>query len=180
MSEEMFVEIPLELEDEGFDVGDVPEEVPEEKPVKAFAPIPDARPGGAPGWVKVPQGMRFPRGRQVAFIKLLPQWTDAPHKGERQCIVWGLTDIDEKMAMSRAMGDPNRVVSELTKQMIRSVDGAVVDWSGVGGPGSIDQWWRDIGGKCRQILIRIYTQMNVLPDEDRKHFFENCIELRLT
>ena len=175
-------ETPLDLEDDGYSDAE-PAIVPEEegaKPVKAFAPIPDARPGGAPGWARLPAGMRFPRGRQVAFIKFKPEWTDAPQKGERQCIVWGLTDIDEKLAFGRAMGDSNRAMGELTKQMIRSIDGIPVDWSGGGGPGSIDAWWREIGGKCRQILSRIYTQMNVLPPEDQKHFFEQCIELRTT
>lgn len=174
-------ETPLDLEDDATQVQEpaAAQEAPA-KPAKAFAPIPDARAGGAPPWARLPAGMKFPRGRQVAFIKFKPEWTDAPQNGERQCIVWGLTDIDEKLAFGRAMGDPNRAMGELTKQMIRAIDGVQVDWSGGGGPGSIDAWWREIGGKCRQMLSRIYTQMNVLPPEEQKDFFENCIELRTT
>lgn len=174
-------ETPLDLEDEfAAPMADDSDEAVEETPVKAFAPIPDARAGGKPPWAKCPVGMKFPRGRQVAFLKLLPQWTDAPHKGERQCIIWGLTDIDEKLAFGRSMGDVNRAMGELTKQMIRAIDGVVVDWSGNPGVGNIDLWWREIGGKCRQILTRVYTQMNVLSEDDRKHFFESCIEVRTT
>ena len=174
-------ETPLVLEDDVYAIEDEVIDDPEKPlPIQEFAPIPAARAGGAPPWAKLPTGMRFPRGRQVAFIRLLAEWTDSPQKGERQCIIWGLTDIDEKLAFGRAMGDPNRAHAELTKQMVRSIDGVVVDWSGNPGPGNIDVWWREIGGKCRQLLSRIYTQMNVLGEEERKHFFESCIELRTT
>lgn len=142
--------------------------------------LPAARPGGAPAWVVLPPNLKFPRGRQVGFIRFEAQWTDSPQKGDRQCIIWGLSDIDEKVAFTRAMSDPNRAAAELAKQMVRAIDGYQVDWSGTPGPACIDEWWREIGGKCRQMLIRIYAQTHVLPEEDRKRFFESCIEFRTT
>jgi len=174
-------EQPLALEDETYPATNDDLSPPAEEPApRQFAPLPDARSGGAPKWATVPPNLKFPRGRQVAFIRFKAEWTDAPHRGDRQCIVWGLTDIDEKVALGRAIGDPNRAANELAKQMIRSVDGHVVDWSGDPGPGNIDQWWREVGGKCRQMLIRIYTQLHVLSEDDRRTFFESCIELRTT
>lgn len=172
-------EQPLQLED---DIITTPTaaDVKEAGKERAFAPLPDARAGGAPAWATIPGGLKFPRGRQVAFIRFLAAWTDTPQKGDRQCIVWGLTDVDEKIALSRAIGDPNRAAGELSKQMIRSIDGLQVDWSGDDNPANIDTWWREIGGKCRQMLIRIYTQLHVLSEDDRRTFFESCIELRTT
>lgn len=143
-----------------------------------YAPLPAARPGGAPPWVKIPEGFKFPRGRQVAFIRFRAAWTDTPDKGERQCILWALTDADEKVALSRAMGDVNRAANELAKQMVRGIDGYVADWSGNEGSGNIDRWWTEIGGRCRGMLVRIFTQLHVLNDEERKDFFESCIVLR--
>jgi hypothetical protein len=165
-------EQPLTLNDDGYP------SAPEEEPEKPFADLPDARPGGAPGWVKIPEGFTFPRGRQVAFLRFRGTWTDTPDKGERQCILWALTDADEKMALSRAQGDVNRAANELAKQMVRALDGHVADWSGNPGVGNIDQWWNEIGGRCRGMLVRIFTQLHVLNTEERKDFFEHCIELR--
>lgn len=167
-------EQPLALEE----IAEPQEPSPVDPPKQRIIPEPKA--GGAPAWSKVPADMRFPRGRQVLFVRFEAAWTDSPHKGDRQCIIWGLTDIDEKAAFGRAMSDPNRAANELAKQMVRSIDGHVTDWSGTEGPANIDLWWREIGGKCRQMLIRLYTQLHVLPDEDRKRFFESCIEVRST
>ena len=164
-------EQPLRLEDEVAPVPGL-----QQDPV--INQLPESKVGGAPAWAKIPSDLKFPRGRQVAFLRFRQEWTDTPASGERQCIVWSLTDADEKMALSRAMGDAARAASELTKQMLRSVDGFVADWSGAPSPANIDTWWRDIGARCRQMLIRIYTQLHVLSEDERKDFFENCIELR--
>ena len=174
----------LELEDEvvspvteGSQEDDVVEDEKEAQRHRFDVPLPASRVGGAPSWAKIPKGMKFPRARQSVFMKFLPQWTDTPQKGERQCMCWGLTDTDEKMAIDRAMGDNNRAAAELTKQMIRSIDGVEVACDGLPGTGNIDQWWREIGGRCRQMLVRIYTQLHTLSEEERKHFFEECISV---
>lgn len=176
LAEEQLTEQPLVVED----VSNAPDAPEEDDPsvVAPFAELPAARPGGAPAWVKIPEGFKFPRGRQVAFIKFKADWTDTPDKGERQCILWSLTDADEKMALVRARGDVNRAASELAKQMVRALDGFSADWSGNPGSGNIDTWWNEIGGRCRGMLVRIFTQLHVLSEDERTDFFENCIELR--
>ncbi len=184
--EEDLQEQPLPLEEESpedtiaeVSEDDSTEEAEVMKPKRYFA-IPNARAGGAPQWAKIPSGFKFPRGRQVAFIRFRAEWTDTPWKGDRQAIVWSLTDADEKIGLARAMGDVNRAANELSKQMLRAVDGYEVTWDGSPGPGNIDRWWTEIGGKCRQILVRVYTQLHVLSEEERTDFFENCIEVRTT
>lgn len=154
------------------------EEVAIEPKAERFATLPEATQGGAPPWVKIPEGFKFPRGRQIAFVRFRAEWTDTPEAGERQAILWALTDADEKIALSRAMGDVNRAAGELAKQMVRAIDGYVSDWTGANGPANIDQWWNAIGGRCRGMLIRIFTQLHVLNEDERKDFFEHCIALR--
>ena len=180
-------EQPLNLEDDPDALEDVDAaegeteetEAPAVKPKRYFA-MPDARAGGAPPWAKIPAGFKFPRGRQVAFLRFRAEWTDTPWKGDRQAVVWSLTDADEKIGLGRAMGDVNRAANELSKQMLRAIDGHEAVWDGTPGPGNVDRWWTEIGGKCRQILVRVYTQLHVLSEEERTDFFENCIEVRTT
>jgi len=173
-------EQPLTVDDEvdpGRQADDAATEAKAKKD-QTFAPLPEARAGGAPAWVEIPANFKFPRGRQVAFVRFRASWTDTPEKGERQAILWALTDADEKVALSRAMGDVNRAANELAKQMVRAVDGHVADWSGEPGPANIDRWWNEIGARCRGMLVRIFTQLHVLNEEERKDFFESCIALR--
>lgn len=131
----------------------------------------------APAWAadKIPQGMRFPRGIEVLFVRIRAEVTHARHKGDRILIVWGLTDADEKLALGRSMADGNRAAVEMTKQMVRAIDGAQVDWSGRPGSGNIEQLWREIGGKGRGQLTRLYTQLHVYDREEQRDFFENCV-----
>jgi hypothetical protein len=168
----------LEFEDEEvFTPANETADEPKEEEKIYTTLLPDGKTGGAPLWAKIPKGMKFPRARQAIFIRFEAKWTDSPQRGERQCICWGLTDVDEKFAISRAMGDPNRAAAELTKQMIRAIDGVEVDWDIKPGTININQWWREIGGRCRQMLIRIYTQLHTLTDEERQRFFEECISV---
>lgn len=169
----------------------------EEREVSLEPPrlIPEARAGGAPGWVRLPSGLRFPRGRQVMFIRYPSIWTDTPGMGQtmpdaeahemagkdalwRQCICWPLSVGDQKLAVGRAMGDGNRISDELTKQMIRAIDGHEVDWSGMPGPGNIDVWWDQIGGRCRGLLNKIFAQLHILSRQELQLFFERCIAVR--
>lgn len=179
-NEEQPLTLEAEPEPEPEGIGTPEDEAAAAAPAKRFFEIPDARAGGAPPWAKIPAGFKFPRGRQVAFLRFRAEWTDTPWKGDRQAIVWTLTDADEKVALGRATGDVNRAASELSKQMLRAIDGHEVDWGGTPGPGNVDRWWTEIGGKCRQILVRVYTQLHVLSEEERADFFENCIEVRST
>lgn len=138
--------------------------------------------GGAddmPEWAVLPNDLKIPKGRVVAFILFRADWTDTPDKGDRQCIVWNLSDADERIALKRtAMGDGLGAVSELAKQSVRAVDGHRVDWSKPKGPGSIDQFWREIGAKCRALVQRWYLQNHQLTDREQADFFENCVAVR--
>lgn len=134
---------------------------------------------GIPDWVIIPQGFKMPTGgRTVSFIKFRAEWTDTPGKGDRQCIIWNLNGADEKLAIARSRGDHMRLMAELTKQMVRAVDGHKVNWSGKGGPGNVDLWYDAIGAKCRQIIQNHYVKTHALTEEERTDFFENCIAVR--
>jgi hypothetical protein len=131
----------------------------------------------APGWAKIPQGMKFPKGIDVLILRLRPEWTMYPGKGERQVILWQLTDGDQKLAISRAMGDSNRLGIEMTKQMIRAADGMQINWTGdPSAPGiDIDRFWHEIGQKGRSLLHRITNQMCIMSEDEHADFFEHCI-----
>lgn len=132
-----------------------------------------------PEWVVLPPDLKIPSGRVVAFLRFKAEWTDTPTKGDRQCIVWNLSDADERLALKRAnLNDGLSAISDLAKQSIRAVDGVRVDWSKGKGPGSIDQFWREIGAKCRALLQRWYLQNHQLNDAEQKDFFESCVAVR--
>lgn len=157
---------------------------------------------GAPPWALIPSGLKFPRGKSIMFFRFKSRLTDAPWKGNphadengqlitettyvngqevtevvlfRQCIVWPLNVADKRLAMGRSLGDNERAFEELTRQMIRIVDGEQVSWA-MAGP--IDVFWNDLGEKCRGLLGRIYTKLHVLAPEDQLDFFANCVVAR--
>jgi len=155
------------------------EEPEAEPPVRVGGRLPKATSDRIPPWVKLPEGFRFPRNRAVAFLFFHAHMTDTPGKGDRQAIVWSLDPEGEKMAFGRALSDVNRAPAELSKQMVRAVDGHAVDWSGLpGAPGNVDVFWRDIGPKYRDLIQRVYVQLHVLTREETDDFFENCVALR--
>lgn len=135
---------------------------------------------GLPEWATMPEGLKVPPGRQVHALRFRSEWTDVPGKGDRHCIVWNLSDAEERIALKRSGGgdEPVSMATELAKQMIRAIDGHKADWSGVAGPGNIDVFWREIGSKCRQLVVRWYTQTHMLSDAERADFFENCVASR--
>lgn len=162
--------------------------------------LPEPQAAGAPPWATVPTGMRFPRGKQVMFVRFKSVWTDAPWKGEsfvdpvtqqteldargkpvlwRQCVVWPINTADKTLALERARRDPNRAPDELTKQMIRAIDGVEVDWAVVRGNG-IEMFWNELGEGCRGLLTRLFTRLHVLNAEAVQDFLETCIEVRTT
>jgi hypothetical protein len=166
------------------DAGDEKEEGP--KPYRPELPEAEAR--GAPPWVKIPNGFKFPRGRQVLFLKFRAEWTDAPWKGDeltgldgkwRQCICWPISIGDKKVAFGRAKSDPNRASDELTLQMIRAIDGREVKWDGLP-EGRVEDWWNEIGERCRNLLTKVFLQLHSLDRSQQQDFFENCIAVRTT
>lgn len=160
---------------EEFDPTEQQEEEPEAPPRPA---LPESNGDDVPEWALIPSNMRVPKGRQVVFLRFPPALTGNPQRGERQCIVWTLNDGEEKLANDRTGGSSARAAAEFTKQMIRAVDGVVVDWSKPKGPGSIDEFWREVGPKGRNMLMRIYTQLHLASDEETRDFFESCVAVR--
>ena len=147
-------------------------------PLPAVAGVPDPEGDDVPEWGVVPENLRVPKGKRIMFIRFRAEWTDAPMKGERQCIIWTLTDGEEKLANDRCGGSSSRAPAEYSKQMIRAIDGVTVDWSKRVGPGSIDEFWREIGPKCRGMLMRIYAQLHLPSDPELNDFFEHCVAVR--
>lgn len=131
-----------------------------------------------PTWVKVPPGFKPPKGEQVVFMLFRAEWTSNPNKGDRQAIAWPITVQDERNALARSKGDVLRSIDELAKQMCRYIDGLPIDWTGANPEASIDQFWNEIGPKCRNLVHRVYTQTHNLNDSEHADFFENCLAVR--
>jgi hypothetical protein len=140
--------------------------------------LPASQGDDVPDWALVPSQLRIPKGKQVLFLRFRAEMTDAPLKGERQCIVWSLTDGEEKLANDRCAGNSSRAPAEFSKQMIRAVDGVPTDWGRSKGPGAVDEFWREIGPKGRNMLMRIYTQLHLASDNEVRDFFEHCVAVR--
>jgi hypothetical protein len=133
----------------------------------------------APAWAVIPDGLKVPQGWQLWFVQFRAKLTSTPGKGDRHCVLWNLSEADEKLAAKRAKGDPMRIIDECAKQMIRAVDGAIADWSGNwASPGSIDTFWREIGGKARHKLKELYLKNHTMTTEETADFFENCVAVR--
>jgi hypothetical protein len=145
---------------------------------------------GVPAWAKVPEGFAFPAGWTVWFIRFPARMTNRPRGGERQCIVWNLSEADEKRASRAARGDGLRIIDEMTKATIRSIDGqriklgpsvaaAAVGQSGEdAGFANVTTFWTEIGGKCRHQLKSLYLKNHVMEAAENADFFENCVAPR--
>jgi hypothetical protein len=131
-----------------------------------------------PEWVLIPPPpFKLPRRRVLSFLRFRAIWTDTPEKGDRQCILWNLTATDERFALQRSRGDGLRTITEYAKQMVRAIDGVVVNRSGTGA-GNVDAWWNEVGAKCRQLIINHYLRTHTLNTDERKDFFSNCVAVR--
>jgi len=124
---------------------------------------------------KVPKELRLPRGLQVVCVSIPKELTPRPDLGDRVLLLWELSEGDEKLAVMRAMGDGARVGAEFAKQMVRAIDGHVARWDGMPGPGSVDALWREIGAKGRNLLMKIYVQINQPNRDELQRFFERCV-----
>lgn len=133
-----------------------------------------------PDWVKVPsgEGFRFPKNKRVFFIRIKAEWCDAINKGDRVVICWTLTDAEENMAVKRALGDSTRTYKEMSKLMIRAIDGAKTDWSGNPGPGNIARFWDEIGPVGRNLLINVFHKTHGPKASDIFDFFRSCFVSR--
>jgi len=128
-----------------------------------------------PSWVVVPEGLKIPVGRRLLCLQFEADITETPHKGDRHCIAWTLSDGEERLANARCNGDSSRYATEFTKQMIRAVDGVMVDWSKPKGPGSLDEFWREIGPKGRHLAARMYSRTHLPSDEELDRFLSHCV-----
>ncbi len=135
-----------------------------------------------PEWFTAPPGLKMPAGRVVAFMRFKAEWTDTPNKGDRVCLLWPLTSRDETFALKRTRGDSQRTLNEMAKQMIRVIDGHLVDWSmtkgGSGGVPGVEIFWNDIGAKCRQQVINYYLRTHSMSNEEAADFFGQCLHIR--
>jgi hypothetical protein len=132
---------------------------------------------GAPDWAIIPADLTLPEGKEACFVRFRAAWTDYPSRGDRQCILWTLSDSDEKLAAKRARGDANRIIIELTKGCIRAIDGHRADWVRPG-PASVERFWNEIGAKCRSMLTNYYFKNHSLSTEEQADFFTSCIAFK--
>jgi hypothetical protein len=148
--------LDLDADDDGSGIGNVP--------MGAL--------DGAPDWAKVPKDFVMPAGWTIWFVRFPAGLTNLPSRGERQVVLWNLSDMDEKLAARRAAGNANRIIDEMTKQMIRAVDGFVV------APEVRDRFWSEVGGKCRHQLKSLYLRTHTMDEKENTDFFADCIASR--
>jgi hypothetical protein len=158
----------------GGDFDDLPERRQSETLDEAAARDPNR----IPEWVKIPPKMKIPDGQEVGFMLFRAKWTAKPQLGDRQVILWPLTDADEKLAMKRTRGESGRSLTEASKQTIRAIDGVKANWTGAFVLGNVDTFWNDIGPKCRQLVMNFYLKTHTLEVAEQLDFFANCLVVR--
>jgi len=136
-----------------------------------------------PAWAKVPAGFSFPPGWTIWFVRFRAPMTNMPKGEDRTCILWNLSESDEKRASKLARGDGIRIIDEMAKAMIRSVDGKKISLAPThpadgDGFASVAAFWNEIGGKCRQQLKGIYLKTHVMDASENADFFEHCVAPR--
>jgi hypothetical protein len=170
---------PEEARQAEQDAETLDDQEPDQTPLGRAADRPAAEEGALPPWVEVPTDLVFPRGKQVGFMRFKAEWTDRPELGDRNIIIWGLTDNDEKLAISAARGEGGRTVPEMAKRIIRSIDGHRADWTGKkSGPGGVDRFWNEIGPKCRTLVTNMYWKTHQLSMEETADFLLHCVVFR--
>ncbi len=123
---------------------------------------------GAPAWARVPADLIIPKNVEVAFMKV-------PLKdgSEMVLVLWELGVRDERLARARTQGDiGTRLMDEMSKQMIRAIDGVRVDWSN---PFTVEKAWEEMGAKYRSVLNVWYLKAHQLNDDERTDFFAKCV-----
>lgn len=126
----------------------------------------------APDWGIVPPNLKLPpSGVVMAFLRIPSKLTMNPSKGDRQCIVWPLDEVEETRAHKRARGERPLAVQELAKGCVRAVDGAAVEWGM--GAANLMTFWKEIGPKGRALVINYYMKQHVVDEEEALDFFSN-------
>jgi hypothetical protein len=140
---------------------------------------------GRPAWCKpFPPKFQIPKGKSPVFMRFRGEWTETPHLGERQCVCWGITVGEEYIADKRADERGTRAIPERAKLGIRFIaageDKTLLPVDAIKSvpEADVDIFWEQIGLKCRTLLINTFIQTHSLSEEQRRDFFENCIEVR--
>jgi hypothetical protein len=145
-----------------------------------------------PDWaLPLPAEVKLPKGRQVYVMRFRAKLTETPKQGDRYCIMWSLTEADEKLAYRRTRGESTMAMNELSKQMIRvlgfvrtdasgkeSAEGAMVDWTNSPGLGNIARFWDAIGARCRSQVKNAYAKLHTMEVGDVVDFFTKCVAVR--
>jgi len=137
-------------------------------------PATGAKIEGVPEWASIPPGFEIPPGKRCGWMLFRAEWTDAPAKGDRWCMMWPLSEAEEKIAYKRSNGEATKAIAELTKASLRIVDGVKADRTGTSAPGSVGVFWAEIGTKLRQMLQNYYLKTHTLSSEEQQDFFANC------
>lgn len=155
-------------------------------PLKTAAATP-RDPNEVPDWVSFPPNFKIPRGKTVVFFRFRAEWTEKPEKGDRWCMLWPLSDAEEKLAIKRTRGESGRTLSELSKQCLRLIGtidsqtgesiGKRVNWTGdfdEATDASPDRFWADLG-KCRSLVQNYFVKAHQLSAEETADFFTSCV-----
>jgi hypothetical protein len=183
----------MTTQDDGNDIGKLAEEARRASADGVPPPVEDLEDDevavdgvetGVPSWATVPANFTFPPGWLVWFIRFPAKLTNRPGGPERQCILWNLNEADEKRAARLARGDGMRVIDEMAKQMIRSIDGKRVSFGPVSGAEqdqtvSLQTFWSEIGGKYRAQLKSLYLKTHAMDAAENADFFEHCVAPRM-
>lgn len=129
---------------------------------------------GLPDFASLPEGFVIPPGKRCGWMKIRAEWTDAPELGDRWCMMWPVSEAEEKIAYKRSQGDQMKAMAELTKASIRVIDGVRVDRTGATGPGNVHMFWAQMGTKMRQMMQNYYLKTHTLSQEEQQDFFANC------
>jgi hypothetical protein len=162
-----------DLEDEGVEPKD-----------DEHSPLPD--------WaLPIPEGVKLPVGRQIYAMRFYAKLTETPKQGDRYCLMWSLTEADEKLAYRRTRGESTMAMNELSKQMVRVLgfvrpgvngkeyaEGAMVDWTNSPGLGNIARFWDAIGARCRTQIKNAYAKLHTMEVGDVVDFFTKCVAVR--
>ena len=190
MTENKVEALPIEVDGEEPD----PTKVDPTKAAVTVKAAQSAEPGqiprvtgtaGRPAWCKpFPQGFQVPKGKRPVFMRFRAEWTDTPHLGEAQCVCWGINVLEEHTADKRADEGGLRVVHERAKLSVRLVARAdqstllPADYTKEVREADPDIFWEQVGLKCRSLIVNTFLQTHSLSPEERRDFFENCIEVR--
>ena len=160
-----------EKQDEGLDPND-----------DEFSPLPE--------WaLPLPPEVVLPKARQIYVMRFRAKLTDTPKLGDRYCILWGLSEADEKLALKRTRGDSSMTMNEMSKQMIRVLgfirtsadgkeraEGEAPEWTS--GASNLNSFWNAIGGKYRPQVKNAYMKMHTMEPGEIVDFFTNCVAVR--